>query len=145
MEPPERLGSDSNAFVVSTSAKYERTPTSLAEAQSSKNRLEWSAAVKEENRSLERNRTWKVVQLPLGARAIDYRLRFVLKHTADGAVDRYKVRLVANGFQEGHVGNVYAPVLDFSTVRLVLAITSQHGIIYPTNRRRSSVPQPQVR
>ena len=125
--PPERLGSDFNALVVSADTNYEKTPTSLAEALFSKNRSKWIAAIEEEILSLESNDTWKIVQLPPSARAIDSKLVFVLKLKADGSVDRYKVRLVAKGFQEGHVDNVYAPVVDFSTVRLVLAIMSQHG------------------
>ena len=34
---------------------------------------------------------------------------------------------MAKGFQEGHVDSVYAPIVDFSTGRLFLAIMSQHG------------------
>lgn len=72
-----------------------------------------------------------MAKLPSGARAIDSELLFVEKYKADGAVDKYKVRPVTKGFQEGNFDNLYAPVVDFSTVRLFLAIMSQkRGFIH---------------
>lgn len=67
-----------------------------------------------------------MAKLPVRVRAIDSKLLFVLKYKADGAVD-FKPRLVAKGFQEGHVENFYSPVVDISSVGLVLAIMSQKG------------------
>ena len=60
---------------------------------------------------------------------IDSKLVFTLKFKADAAVDKRKARLVAKGFQEGHVEDVYAPVVDFATVRLTLAIMGCQGAL----------------
>ena len=46
---------------------------------------------------------------------------------ADGAVHRDKERLVAKGFQEGHVHDLYDPVVDLATVRLTPEAMSRKG------------------
>jgi hypothetical protein len=42
--------------------------------------------------------TWKVVRLPLGVYIIGYRVVFDLKFTPNSIMDRFKARLVAQGF-----------------------------------------------
>ncbi|KAA0058198.1 pentatricopeptide repeat-containing protein [Cucumis melo var. makuwa] len=48
--------------------------------------------------SLESNRTWHLVDLPPGCKAIDCKWVLRKKLKSDGSVDKYKTRLVAKGF-----------------------------------------------
>ena len=46
------------------------------------------------------NRTWDIVPLPEGCKAIGSRWVFKVKHNTDGSIERYKARLVAKGFSQ---------------------------------------------
>ena len=50
---------------------------------------------------------------------------FKQKMNKDGTVERYKARLVVKGFMQGLVDNTYAPVVDFTTVKVALAVAIQ--------------------
>ena len=104
-----------------------KPPKAIKEARERLESTNWLAALAEEIPALKDKKAWEIVPLPSDVKAIESRLVFVRKMKADGSVDKYKVRLVAKGFQEGHLDNVYSPVLDFSTVRLVLAVMGQEG------------------
>ena len=45
-----------------------------------------------------KNKTWEVVDLPLGAKPIGYKWLFKIKYLLDGSIEKYKTRLVAKGF-----------------------------------------------
>lgn len=47
--------------------------------------------------ALEISRTWDVVDLPPGKKAIGSKWVFTIKYNADGAIERYKARLVCCG------------------------------------------------
>src|ERR1700761_7857560 len=48
--------------------------------------------------SLLDNGTWELARLPPDRKAIGCRWVFVIKHKSDGSIDRYKARLVAQGY-----------------------------------------------
>ncbi|KAK2352556.1 putative mitochondrial protein [Trifolium repens] len=87
----------------------------------------WHNAMQEEINSIEKNRTWKLVELPDHKKAISVKWIFKLKTNLDGSIAKHKARLVARGFlqQQGiDYTEVYAPVARMETIRLVVAITS---------------------
>ncbi len=72
--------------------------------------------------------TWELVDLPDGANLVGCRWVFKTKRKADGTVDRYKARLVAQGYsqEEGvDFDEVFAPVAKYKSIRTVLAIANQ--------------------
>ena len=54
--------------------------------------------MQEEMRALKKNDRWDLVDLPNGRRVVGCKWVFIIKHKADGSVERYKARLVAKGF-----------------------------------------------
>ncbi|CAI5532888.1 unnamed protein product [Closterium sp. Naga37s-1] len=74
-------------------------PKTLAEALSGPDAGKWKQSVKEEYDSLLENETWELCELPPGKKAISSKLIFKHKYGPDGALTRYKSRLVAKGFQ----------------------------------------------
>ena len=76
----------------------ENEPSSYFEAISSSNALLWKEAIKIELNSISKNQTWKLVDLPLGAKPIGYKWIFKRKYLPYGSIKKYKGRLVAKGF-----------------------------------------------
>ena len=69
----------------------------------------------------------KLVSLPPGKRAIGCRWVFKVKRNADGTVERYKGRLVAQGFSQRpgfDFTETFAPTPKWSALRAVLAIAA---------------------
>lgn len=76
------------------------------------------------------NRTWELVDLSAGHRAITLKWVFKLKKNEVGEVIKHKARLVARGFfqQEGiDFDGVFAPVARIESIRILLALAAQEG------------------
>jgi hypothetical protein len=54
--------------------------------------------MKDELHSIEKNHTWKLVELPPHKKAISVKWVFKLKKNHDGSIVNHKARLVARGF-----------------------------------------------
>ncbi|PNX67781.1 hypothetical protein L195_g055811, partial [Trifolium pratense] len=80
----------------------------------------------EEIESIERNNTWKLVNLPNDKKAISVKWVYKVKVNPKGEITRHKARLVVKGFlqKEGiDFNEVFAPVARMETIRLVTALT----------------------
>jgi hypothetical protein len=89
----------------------------------------WAQAMDEEIRCIERNQTWKLVDVPDDKDVISVKWIYKTKQDAEGKVQKYKARLVARGFtqQPGiDFNETFAPVACMDTVRTVLAIVAQY-------------------
>jgi hypothetical protein len=51
----------------------------------------------EEMTSIEKNQTWKLVDLPKEKKAIGLKSVFKIKYNEDGNIQKYKARIVAKG------------------------------------------------
>jgi hypothetical protein len=60
----------------------------------------WKEAMNEEMKSLQKNSTWEVGDLPEGKKPVGCRWVFTIKYKADGMIERYKARLVAKGYTQ---------------------------------------------
>ncbi len=61
----------------------------------------------------------------------DLDVRFAIKRDAKGKIDKYKARLVVDGSGQVlgvDVANIFAPVVRFGTVRLVLGLAATFGL-----------------
>jgi hypothetical protein len=105
-------------------------PTTLAQALSGPQSSQWRQGIHEELQSLYEHQTWELVPLPKGCKAVGTKIVFKLKRNATGVIERYKVRLVAKGFQQTEgidYDDVYAPVSQHSTLRILLALAAHYG------------------
>jgi hypothetical protein len=68
-------------------------PLSQAEQEAS-----WRHAMDEEIKSIQDNKTWKLVNLPEGQRPVGLKWVYKLKKDANGEVVKHKDRLVAKGY-----------------------------------------------
>ena len=75
-------------------------PSTIQEAKSSDHSAELKVADDTEYNSLIENKTWKLVELPPGRKAIGCKWVFKPKHDVYGKVERFKARLVAKGYAQ---------------------------------------------
>ncbi|XP_047332615.1 uncharacterized mitochondrial protein AtMg00820-like [Impatiens glandulifera] len=95
---------------VDEGAKCERLPGSPHQEESNdeepnsyneaKNVKEWVTTMEEEMNALKKNETWDVVLKPPDTQAVTCKWVYRIKRKADGSIDRYKSRLVAQGFSQ---------------------------------------------
>lgn len=125
---------DSAMYALSSTSFREigKEPNSFHEALHCNESEKWKESMKEEMDSLEKNRTWKLVSLPKGKRAIGCKWVFTKKEGSKGAEDvRWKSRLVAFGFaqKEGvDYNEVFSPVVKYTSIRSLLAIVTLHNL-----------------
>lgn len=60
----------------------------------------WKEAVLEEMKALKENHTWDLTELPTRKKAVGCKWIFTIKYNSDGSLNRYKARLVAQGFTQ---------------------------------------------
>ena len=72
---------------------------SFQEVQSHKDKQSWLKAMHEQMNSLNKNKTYDLVELPKGKKALKKKRVFKLKKDGDKLV-KYKARLVVKGFNQ---------------------------------------------
>jgi hypothetical protein len=86
--------------------------------------------MKEELHDLMRNKTWELALLPEGKKAVGCKWIFTVKQTLEGKIDRYKARLVANGYSQTYgidYDETFAPVAKMDTVRTLISCAVNFG------------------
>ncbi|GJR82913.1 zinc finger, CCHC-type containing protein [Tanacetum coccineum] len=92
----------------------------------------WKEVINNEMDSIMGNNTWVLTDLPPGYRPLGCKWIFKIKLKVDGTVEKFKARLVIQGFKQKSgidYFDTYAPVARISTIRLRIAMASMHSLI----------------
>ena len=87
----------------------------------------WQEASQQEYNALLEHGVWELCELPPGRKAVGNRWVYRIKTNSDGTVNKYKARLVAQGFsQKPHLDytETFTPVAKFASLRALLAIAA---------------------
>ena len=123
--PPNRF--DDECYVANDLTADINEPTNIEEAYSGEHSTEWKKATDSEFNSLIENDTWGLVTLPEGKNIVGSKWVFKVKRDENGYIQRYKARLVAQGFAQTEgvdYNEVFSPVVRNTTVRSLLAISN---------------------
>lgn len=105
--------------------KGETDPYSFTEANKSN---EWREAMVTEMKSIEKNKTWELTDLPEGVKPIGVKWVYKTKLDESGEVQKLKTRLVAKGYAQRYgidYTEVFAHVARLDTVRVILGLAAQ--------------------
>jgi hypothetical protein len=84
----------------------------------------------DELKALEKNKTWDLIKLPAGKKAVSCKWVFTVKQNPEGKVERYKARLVASGYSQTYeidYDETFARVAKMSTVRTLISCAANFG------------------
>ena len=130
----ERQPTDFYGARVNIASEVVNEPASMTEALASPDKEKWIDAMEMEMESLHKNEVWDLVKLPKDRKAVGSKWVFKLKVGPDGLVQRYKARLVAQGFSQKHgfdYDETFYPVVRFESLRTVIALAVQNGLKLP--------------
>ena len=103
-------------------------PATFQGAITSQEKEKWMGAMVEEMESLQKNHTWKLVQLPEGKKAIGCKWVYKRKQAvSEKEEEKFKARLVAKEFsQQKGIGydEIFSHVVRHTSIRAVLALVA---------------------
>nr|GEZ70605.1 zinc finger, CCHC-type [Tanacetum cinerariifolium] len=112
--------------------KYTTYPRTYNEAMQSQDAAFWKEAVDDEIGSIMENNTWVLSDLPHGWKPLGCKLIFKRKMKVDETIDKFKARLVIQGFRQKEgidYFDTYAPIARITTIRLLLALAAIHNLV----------------
>ncbi|RVX12033.1 Retrovirus-related Pol polyprotein from transposon TNT 1-94 [Vitis vinifera] len=113
------------------SGMMEDDPINFQQAVKSSNSHKWIKAMNEEYKSMQDNKVWELVPLPVGTKPIGCKWIFKTKRDSNGNVERYKARLVAKGFtqKEGiDFKETFSPVSTKDSFRIIMALVAHYDL-----------------
>ncbi|KAI3694073.1 hypothetical protein L1987_77032 [Smallanthus sonchifolius] len=87
----------------------------------------WIQAMHDELKALHANQTWTLVPRPTSTNIVGSKWIYRIKYKSNGSIDRYKARLVAQGFTQIpglDFTHTFSPVVKSSTIRVVLSLAT---------------------
>jgi len=106
-------------------------PQTVEEAMGSAEREHWRAAMQKEIESLYSNDVWDLVELLNNRKPVGCKWVFKRKTKANGSNERYKARLVAQGFSQKQgldYDKTFSPVIRFESFCNLFAVAVQKGL-----------------
>ena len=106
-------------------------PKNRKEAMAQPEWPEWLKGEEKEISSQHKLRSWAIVELPEGRKAVKSGWVYKLKINDDGSVSKFKCRLVCKGYSQEYgvdYNETFAPCVQRSTLRMMLALATTLGI-----------------
>ena len=116
-------------YTFNTSGSME--PRTLTDTVTHPDAASWIAAALVEIEAHLENGTWELAQLPLGRRAVGSCWVFKVKRRPDGSIDKYKGRIVVQGFsqvQGMHYNEVFASTAHMAAMRTVITMSAAEDL-----------------
>ena len=121
-------------------------PKGYRAALTSEHASYWRDAIARELRGLIANGTWEVVSLasiPAGSNIMRCHYVFAVKRNADGTIEKFKARLVADGNTQRHgvdFDRIFSTVVKASTLRLLLLVATVYDYdLYQVDIRQAYI------
>ncbi|GJR93801.1 zinc finger, CCHC-type containing protein [Tanacetum coccineum] len=92
----------------------------------------WKEVINDEIGSIMENNTWVLSDLPPCCKPLGCKWIFKRKMKVDGTIDKFKARLVIQGFKQKEgidYFDTYAPVARITTIRLLLTLALVHNLV----------------
>ena len=108
----------------------EGEPKSFDEALQVEDLIKWEQAMDDEMRSLEKNDTSVLTELPAGKRALLNKWVFRIKTEPDDK-RRFKARLVVKGYSQRKgidYAQILSPVLKLTSIRILLSVVASENL-----------------
>lgn len=112
-------------------SEIQSEPVSIEEATTCPDSSKWMQAMETEMRSLKDNDVWELVDLPASRKIVGSKWVYKVKTGADGSTERYKARLVAQGFTQSYgtdYDETFCPVVRQESLRVLIALSVQYGL-----------------
>ncbi|CAA7030319.1 unnamed protein product [Microthlaspi erraticum] len=107
-------------------------PRTFSEAMASIDAAFWKEAVNDEMDSIVGSNTYFLTDLPPGCKALGCKWIFTKKMLIGGAIDKFKARLVIQGFRQREgidYFDTYAPVVRISSIRFLIGLAAIHDLV----------------
>jgi transposase InsO family protein len=124
------LAASADTLTITADMGELQVPKSFRQAMRSPQQEYWRAAIAKELGGLLALQTWEMVpanSMPAGSNLMHCHYVFAVKRRADGSIEKFKARLVADGNTQKQgvdFDRVFASVVKTSTIRLVLVIAA---------------------
>ena len=106
-------------------------PENFREAMKSCDSIEWKKACDLEYETLLGYHTWDIIDKPPNINIVGSRWTYRIKRDNLGNTDRYKARLVAQGFSQVpglDFNETYSPTIQLTSIRLILALACRYDL-----------------
>ena len=127
---PKRFSDDACPAVDSLTSEIDE-PSGIEDALKSEHSKHWKDAMISEYTSLMENETWELVPPEENQNVVGSRWVYKVKRNEDGSVDRFKARLVAQGYTQTRgtdYEEVFSPVAKHTSLRTLLALANEHDL-----------------
>ncbi|KAG8488507.1 hypothetical protein CXB51_016436 [Gossypium anomalum] len=135
IKPPKKYAeADLVAYALNVAEDIDanQEPSNYSKAVSCEDSEKLMFTMQEEMESLHKNRTWDLVKLPKGKKAVRCKWVFKKKEgTLRVEEPRYKARLIAKGYSQilgVDFTDVFSPVIKHSSIRALLGIVAMHDL-----------------
>ena len=106
-------------------------PATFKDALASPDKVKWRDAMQKEIQSLDENHVLDLVESPKDRQVVGSKWVFRRKVGENGVVERYKARLVAQGYSQKFgqdYEETFSPLFRFESIRMIISLAAQYQL-----------------